>query len=104
MRQLQSQLARLKNQAAGGPSKPNTAYKATPSEPLIDESEPREYGLHVRTRLSALSCGSSTVWLDDDFRASSLAGPPPLTFRKDDSDDDSEDYDAQGSGLDYHRH
>ena len=48
--QLQSQLARLKNQA--GPPKPTTAYKATPSEPFLDESEPREYGLHARTRLS----------------------------------------------------
>ena len=101
MRQLQSQLARLKNQAAGGPPKPHTAYKATPSEPLLDESEPREYGLHARTRLSS---GSTTVWLDDDFRASSSAGPPPLTFRKDDSNEDSEVYDAQGRGIDYFRH
>ena len=101
VRQLQSQLARLKNQAAGGPSKQNTAYKTTPSEPLLDESQPHEYGLHARTRLSS---GSSTVWLGDDFRASSSAGPPPLTFRKDDSHDDSEDYDAQGRGIDYHSH
>ena len=50
VRQLQSQLASLKIQA--GPPKPNTAYKATPSEPFLDESEPREYGLHARTRLS----------------------------------------------------
>ena len=72
VRQLQSQLARLKNQAASGPPKPNTAYKATPSEPFINESEPREYGLHART---SLSNGSSIVWLDDDSRASTSAEP-----------------------------
>ena len=78
-----------------------TLPKATPSEPFTNESKPREYVLHARTRPSS---GSSTVWLDDDFRDSNSAGPPPLTFRKDDSDDDSDDYDAQGRGIAYHRH